>query len=398
MTRFYVAFSSWLVNKLRYIKMSKEEILDAWYEGPGQDFDNGISDRTFHRYLKEIPNDYGCRIICDQSNENRYHLEFDKDKSDLATELRRNAMLLFSLGIDPANLQKVAEVIQGITVSGQPERVINNYTNVLRNMRTDKEISIDYRNWDSQLWEKYSQVFKNVSYTITDGAIDPVSYAKSPCKPMLLNREPWDDEGYSLNDALLQGIKDGTGVWDKQKNLRKHFRQYLAVIKHCVDSKSFVLDESKIKDYVENTTEEDFLKMLIYTSYVNVKKSNGKSISVKADLREYAQKGIETLKEQIRYMNPSIILAGNIVDGVLDRIPLEWGETLYSKSGVLNIYQLKIDNKLYPFVDMKHPSAWVGMDGYYLEFFKALKQVEIEHPGFWEWRLNLECFTDSQIL
>lgn len=127
MTRFYIAFSSWLVNKLRYLSMTKDEILDAWYEDHGQDFDNGISDRTFCRYLKSISEDYGCRIVCDQSNGNRYRLEFDKDKVDLATELRRNALFICSLGINPQKISQVAEAIQDVAESDQPEATINKY-------------------------------------------------------------------------------------------------------------------------------------------------------------------------------------------------------------------------------------------------------------------------------
>lgn len=265
-------------------------------------------------------------------------------------------------------------------------------------MKTEKEIIFNYHNWENLLWKYYFKKFNDVDYTITDGVIDPALYAKCPFRAMSLNREPWDDDEYSLNEALYNGIIDGSGVWIKQANLRKHLRQYFAVIKLCVDSKSFTLDESQVKDYVERTTEDDFLQMLLNTAYLNVKKSDGKGVSVKSDLKDYAQWGIEILKEQIRFMNPSIILGGNIVDGILEQIPLEWGENLYTKKGIINIFQIKIDDKLYPYVDMKHPSAWVGMEDYYMEFFKAIKQVEIDHPGFWESRMNLDCFTDSHIL
>lgn len=265
-------------------------------------------------------------------------------------------------------------------------------------MKNINEILLGYHKWDDLLWKNYFKTFKDVDYTITDGVVDPAMYARCSFRIMPLNREPWDDDEYSLNEALCEGIKKGSGVWKKQSNLRKRLREYFAVIKFCVDSKSFTPDECLVRGYVESTTEDDFLQMLLNTAYLNVKKSDGKAVSRKSDLKEYAQKGIFTLKEQIRFLNPSIILGGNVVDGILDQTPLEWGENLYTKKGVINIFQLKIDDKLYAFVDMKHPSAWVGMEDYYMEFFRAIKQVEIDHPGFWESRMNLDCFTDSHIL
>ena len=98
------------------------------------------------------------------------------------------------------------------------------------------------------------------------------------------------------------------------------------------------------------------------------------------------------------YFNPSLILGGNVVDGILENIGDIWDQTaLYIPEGErrICIWQLKVGEKLIPFVDMHHPSAVKGMSDYYLELFHALKEVERTHPGYWETRLNMPCFINA---
>ena len=71
-------------------------------------------------------------------------------------------------------------------------------------------------------------------------------------------------------------------------------------------------------DFVNQSTEDDLIYYLSNTAYINVKKSNGVNVSEKNDLKAYAKKGIDILKEQIRFCNPSIILGGNVCDGIID--------------------------------------------------------------------------------
>ncbi|MBR6362143.1 MAG: hypothetical protein IKR88_02530 [Bacteroidales bacterium] len=129
-------------------------------------------------------------------------------------------------------------------------------------------------------------------------------------------------------------------------------------------------------------------------AYCNVKKSDGKPKSIKSDLFNYAKNSLDILKEQIRFFNPSIILAGNVCEGLLEDL-LEWGDDLYiGPNRRICIWQLKIDGDCFPFVDMYHPSLAKGMSEYYLELFHALQAVEKERPGFWNERIvkTKNCF------
>ena len=160
-------------------------------------------------------------------------------------------------------------------------------------------------------------------------------------------------------------------------------------------------------NFVDQSTEEDLIYYLSNTAYINVKKSNGVNVSEKSDLKAYAKKGIDILKEQIRFCNPSIILGGNVCDGIIDNL-FDWGETLYNGKGhhALKIYEILIDGKSYPFINMYHPSYFgkykengeiKDMSEYFLELFKGIISVENERPGYWSKYMNNKCFETSNL-
>lgn len=127
---------------------------------------------------------------------------------------------------------------------------------------------------------------------------------------MIMNREPYDSQkvSYSLNqDGLARQIKEGIRPFNSQTVLRTHTRQYLSLI-HLLSEKAFngVSKEEAI-NFVNQSTEDDLIYYLSNTAYINVKKSNGVNVSEKSNLKAYAKKGIDILKEQIRFCNPSII-------------------------------------------------------------------------------------------
>lgn len=260
----------------------------------------------------------------------------------------------------------------------------------------EKTITQKYNEWENSLWEKYDKDFPNVQGTIYDGVIFPEEYAVEPFKVLIMNREPYDDDpenSYSLTDEIAKRISNGTNIWENQKLLKCRLRQYLSVIEYCLKSKSFLQDESDVVNYVDSAPSWDFPSMIRKTAYINVKKSDGHSTSNTDDLRKYAKQGLDILKNQISYFNPSIILGGDIVDNVLEPI-CEWGEDLYRGEGI-NVCQLKIDDKFYPLVDMWHPSSrasWKDMPNYYKKFYNAIKDVETKHPNYWETHMNQECF------
>ena len=269
---------------------------------------------------------------------------------------------------------------------------------------------LDYNKWEDKLWALYDSIFKDASYTIKDGVIFPDKYASTPFKVMIMNREAYDKghKSYSLNqDGIAKEIGEEIVPFKDQITLRSHLRQYLSLI-HLLSNKGFnEVSEKEVIDFVNQSDNDDFAYYLSNAAYINIKKSDGKKCSVRSDLKEYAKKGIDVLKEQIRFCNPSIILGGDVCDDIIDDL-FEWGEVLYGGDGYnpVKIYELVIDGKSYPFIDMFHPSRTqnykVGdetesMSMYFLELFKAMISIEKTRPGYWSSHMNNKCFETSAL-
>ena len=269
---------------------------------------------------------------------------------------------------------------------------------------------LEYNKWEDKLWALYNSIFKDASYTITDGVIFPDKYASTPFKVMIMNREAYDEDhsSYSLNqDGIAKEIGEGIIPFKKQKTLRCRLRQYLSLI-HLLSKKGFnEVSEKEVIDFVNQSDNDDLVYYLSDAAYINIKKSDGKKRSVRSDLKEYAKKGIEVLKEQIRFCNPSVILGGDVCYNIIDNL-FDWGEELYGGDGYnpVKIYELVIDGKSYPFIDMFHPSRTQNykdgdekesMSMYFLELFKAMISVEKTRPGYWSSHMNNKCFETSAL-
>ena len=269
---------------------------------------------------------------------------------------------------------------------------------------------LDYNKWEDKLWALYDSIFKDASYTIKDGVIFPDKYASTPFKVMIMNREAYDKghESYSLNqDGIAKEIGEEIVPFKDQITLRSHLRQYLSLI-HLLSNKGFnEVSEKEVIDFVNQSDNDDLVYYLSNAAYINIKKSDGKKRSVRSDLKEYAKKGIEVLKEQIRFCNPSVILGGDVCYNIIDNL-FDWGEELYGGDGYnpVKIYELVIDGKSYPFIDMFHPSRTQNykdgdekesMSMYFLELFKAMISVEKTRPGYWSSHMNNKCFEASAL-
>ena len=253
-----------------------------------------------------------------------------------------------------------------------------------------------YVNWNNDLFQRYIKLFPEGEHTtIWDGVINPTLYATSPLKIMFLNREGYTEDGndYDVAEAIFNAIKDEQRIFPDQTSLRTHLKQYLLVLQQLASGTlPNITDEQMSEIISKNASDEKWFNyQMSHVAYCNVKKSDGQSKSNVSDLHNYAQKGIDILKEQIRFFNPSIILAGNVCEGILEDL-VEWGENLYvSEDHRIAIWQIKIDDKYYPFVDMYHPS-YVGLTEYYLDLLHALQAVEDKMPNYWVDRLKQPCF------
>lgn len=253
-----------------------------------------------------------------------------------------------------------------------------------------------YVEWEKQLYKEYTKLFPEVKYTIRDGVIFPEKYAKSRLKVMFLNREGYDVdcEPYPLHETIREQIEKNVWFFEYQRTLRLHLKQYLTVLDSIRQDGFQNLTDDYVRERVKAADYYELVRLMESVAYCNVKKSDGLPHSNRKNLKEYAEKGIDIIKKQIAFFNPSIILAGDVCSEILDEISdFQYGENLYIDSERrVNIYQVKINNQLFPLVDMFHPSRIKGMSEYYLDFLHALQAVEKNNPLFWNKRLNTKCF------
>ena len=255
-----------------------------------------------------------------------------------------------------------------------------------------------YTSWNNDLYQRYIKLFPEGEHTtIWDGVVNPVLYSQSPLKIMFLNREGYTEDGndYNVSNALLAAIGEEKRIFPDQRTMRTHLKQYLLVLQQLESGLLLNTTDEQMSEIVSQKTSDEkwFNSQIAKVAYCNVKKSDGHSKSNVNDLYNYAKKGIEILKEQIGFFNPTIILAGDVCSDILEDL-IDWGDNLYVPEGEhrICIWQLKIDGKCYPFVDMYHPSRTQGMSDYYLTLLHALQAIEEKKPDFWKERLNQPCF------
>lgn len=267
-----------------------------------------------------------------------------------------------------------------------------------------------YASWEAGLWKKYDAIFSDAKSTITDGIVFPSDYFQSPLKVMILNKEPYDKENdsYPVNKAIKDGIKEGKRIFADQRTMRTHLKQYFSVLDLLMkgDIRQVTVEQAQENKEAFCDGEEKFNEFFKHVGYCNIKKSDGKPRSYTMDLLQYAFRGREIIKEQIRYFAPSIILGGGLVADDLEKMEIfEFGDILYESCSEgersVRIFQLKENGKEYPFVEMYHPARarkileegrLIPMREYYLELLKGLQAIEKKQPGFWIKHMNKPCF------
>lgn len=255
-------------------------------------------------------------------------------------------------------------------------------------MPTSKEILEKYTSWNNRIQQQFNELHPEMKYCIWDGVISPEHYYQSPLKVLFINREAYDvgQEEYDLVETIKKQIDEGIAFFARQNTLKGSLRKELAVIRMMVQCRENWRDiDTLLNEYDKECFEDDF-----YTcAYINVKKSDGQPKSSVSDLAGHATINNSILEEQIRFFNPSIIVGGNVVDGILENQPYKWGDNLTKQSRSVNVYKLLIDNKEYPYLDLYHPSS-TKIDA--SDIFTAMAEVEENFPGYWKSRLHQECF------
>lgn len=245
----------------------------------------------------------------------------------------------------------------------------------------------EYLKWEKEFNNRYKKIFDpEDKYTITDGIISFDNYIRSNHKILFINREPYEREqfSYSLNNAIYNQICNGEKVWKRQPNLRNRIFENLCIIDIINYQKKNTIVQMRGEDittYIQNKSEFEKYKLLKNIAYINLKKSFGKSKTYMPDIRKAFLKGEKFILEQIEKIAPDIIFGGNIYDSAISYSNiLEWGNNIYLKPGIINIFSIIINGKETPYFDINHPSAWRGkipVTEYHKEVFEAYKTLLI---------------------
>lgn len=257
-----------------------------------------------------------------------------------------------------------------------------------------------YNLWNDNLRIEYEKMWPEAKYHIWDGVVSPEDYYKAPIKILFLNKESYDDPrngGYDISKAISKEYEEGKPILGGgNSTLMMATKSRLSILKWLY--KDFCsLDREKTIQYNNIYSIESFRKDVMSVAYCNIKKSDGNKTSNKQDLYINFYKNKQIIEKQIEFFNPSIIIGGNIVGGIIQN-QIEWGEELFSsKSYWVNIFQWRINGNDYPIVDMFHPS-WRSLKNKgnleceRRELYMALEYVEEKYPGFWKKRCGNNCF------
>lgn len=252
-----------------------------------------------------------------------------------------------------------------------------------------QEIEKIYYEWEEQLEKEYNEIFFDAQYTIFDGVVSPFDYFHSPIKVMFLNRESYGDS-YNIHEELKKQIEKGEPILGGNYWINQNTKERLALCS-LLDKFADVLEGEAI-DYAVNLDDKEYRSLLYKSAYCNIKKSNGRERSTKNDLLNYAQKGWSIIEKQVVFFNPTLIIGGNVFDGIIEKIEgLNWGDpqVLYKeKTNSVVIYKIEFGGKPFPFMDMYHPSYMCHSHG----LIYALKYLAQHCPDFWKYRIGQKCF------
>ena len=188
-------------------------------------------------------------------------------------------------------------------------------------------------NWDE--WKK-REIHKN-KFFIADGAVDIDTWRDQKIKILFLMKEAYGNND-SLTNCLLRAIEKRTfGNASTFPNLIR----WLNAIKKS--NQGDRVDYDKDKDVVAT----DILRI----SVVNLKKSNGKSISDDKDLMKYVESDWDLLEQQIISLNPDFIICCGTFNLIRSKIKF----TKTDEGCRYNKVKWKIANEPY-IINFVHPA------------------------------------------
>lgn len=254
-----------------------------------------------------------------------------------------------------------------------------------------QEIEKIYYDWEKELEKEYNEIFSDAQYTVFDGVVSPFDYFQSPIKVMFLNREAYDADCTSYNiakDGLKEEIESGKPIFRKKYWVNQNTKERLAYCSFI--GRTYSLNDNNAIFEAQNLDDKEYRSLLYKSAYCNIKKSDGKERSSKNDLLNFAQKGWMIIEKQVAFFNPTLIIGGNVIDGIIANIEgVKWGEPrILFQTPKIVVYQIEFAGKSYPFIDMYHPSSMKHSE----DLFFALRFCAQKYPGLWESRTGQKCF------
>lgn len=281
------------------------------------------------------------------------------------------------------------------------------------------ELENKYKAWESRINQEYTDLFSetddNTGETfvpdfLMDGVIHPDKYNEAKIKILFLNREPNDDGASDwLNHTLRTKIENNERIFTNKNNndfTLNLLGEYLVIQLLSIED-SVIMTDDEINDWVTNRVNrypDQFQDFMLYTAYINLKKIGGgpkiDSQEKKNKVIEATARGWKIIEKQIIYFNPTIIVGGNISRYYLDaddnRIKLEWigkPEYITSKSNIPLLQDIIIGDKVFPLLDLYHPSVCYEHKGYnWAQVYHLLKSKENTNKDYWKNRFNQSCF------
>jgi len=151
---------------------------------------------------------------------------------------------------------------------------------------------------------------------ITDGIVDKELWKESNLKVMFLLKEAYDSKNKKGSWCLSNLIK--------RKGVSGRTLKPIAQWAYGLER---LFNTGNIETFKENGKE--LKQALLSSSVVNLKKSNGKKKSEKNDLLKYVEEDWELIEDQIKNINPNIIICGKT-----------W-ELFHRKIKSKNVYQIE---------------------------------------------------------
>jgi len=214
-----------------------------------------------------------------------------------------------------------------------------------------QEEIMSYETELNALFERWRDTNRHVAKNfIADGIIDPELWCESDLKVMFLLKEAYCSKEWKGHQNqtldLCQHIRDWGGPKYK--------------IWHTVAAWAYGLQkmhedpDSKIYSFPSDDEKEETRKALFSSAVVNVKKSSGESSSNDDDLYEYVKSDWYYVLEQIKLIDPQIIVCGGTWWNVIRKHVIESEGKKYFEE--LKVSEWVYEYSGYFFVDFWHPA------------------------------------------